>query len=282
MRSHSTVSRRSFLASAALAPLTGALARKKPLPVGLELYSVRTELSKDLAGAVRAVAKQGYQIVEFYGPYYSWTLGQAKETRKLLDDVGLRCNSTHNDAGNLAEGLPKAIELNQALGSRYIVMASAGRIEGLDGWRKVAETLTQAADKLRPLNMRAGYHNHEDEFKAVGGRRPIEVIAAATPPDVMLQLDVGTCVAAGQDPVAWIKANPGRIDCIHCKDWAPGAGKGYEVLFGEGVAPWRKIFQAAESKGGIEWYLIEQEGARIPELEASQRCLENWKRLKKR
>ena len=75
MSSHSTVSRRSFLASAALAPLTGALARKKPSPVGLELYSVRTELSKDLPGTVRAVAKQGYQVVEFYGPYYSWTLG---------------------------------------------------------------------------------------------------------------------------------------------------------------------------------------------------------------
>ena len=85
----------------------------------------------------------------------------------------MRCNSTHNDAGNLAaEGLPKAIELNQALGSKYIVMASAGRVDGLDGWRKVAETLTQAADKLRPLNMRAGYHNHKDEFMALEGAGP--------------------------------------------------------------------------------------------------------------
>jgi sugar phosphate isomerase/epimerase len=282
MRSHSPLSRRSFLASAALVPLAGAVARKKPLPIGLELYSVRTELSKDLPRAVRAVAGQGYQVVEFYGPYYSWTLSQAKETRKLLDDLGIRCNSTHNDLSNLsAEGLPKAIELNQALGSRYIVVASAGRVDGLDGWRKVADTLTQAADKLRPLNLRTGYHNHAYEFVAVAGRRPIELIAAGTPPDVMLQLDVGTCVEAGQDPVAWIKANPGRINCIHCKDWAPGAGKGYEVLFGEGVAPWRKIFQAAESRGGVEWYLIEQEGARMPELEASQRCLANWKRLKR-
>jgi len=282
MRSHSSLSRRSFLASAALVPLTGAVARKKPLPIGLELYSVRSELSKDLPGALRAVAGQGYQVVEFYGPYYSWTLSQAKETRKLLDDLGIRCNSTHNDLSNLsAEGLPKAIELNQALGSRYIVVASAGRVDGLDGWRKVADTLTQAADKLRPLNLRTGYHNHAYEFVAIGGRRPIEVIAAGTPLDVMLQLDVGTCVEAGQDPVAWIKANPGRINCIHCKDWAPGAGKGYEVLFGEGVAPWKKIFQAAESRGGVEWYLIEQEGAKMPELEASQRCLANWKRLKR-
>ena len=69
----------------------------------------------------------------------------------------MRCNSTHNDAGNLsAEGLPKAIELNQALGSRYIVMASAGRVDGLDGWRKVAETLTQAAEKLAPAQYARG------------------------------------------------------------------------------------------------------------------------------
>jgi hypothetical protein len=182
-------------------------AAKKPIPVGLELYSVRGGLAKDLPGTVRAVAKQGYQVVEFYGPYYSWTLAQAKENRKLLDDLGIRCNSTHNDARNLtAEFLPKAIELNQALGSKYIVMASSGRVEGLDGWRKVAGTLTQAADTLRPLGLRTGYHNHKDEFVALEGRRPIEVIAAGTPRDAMLQFDVGPCVDASQDPVARINS----------------------------------------------------------------------------
>jgi sugar phosphate isomerase/epimerase len=282
MKSQSRVSRRSLLASAALAALPPAAARKKPIPIGLELYSVRTSLDRDLAWTIRAVAEQGYQVVEFYAPYYSWTLDRAREMRKLMDDLGIRCNSTHNDATSLtAEGLPKAIELNNALGSRYIVMASAGRVEGLDGWRRVADTLTEAADKLRPLNLRAGYHNHKDEFVGIRGKRPIDVIAAKTPVDVMLQLDVGTVLDAGQDPVAWIKDNPDRIECIHCKDWAPGEGKGYEVLFGEGVAPWRKIFQAAESRGGTAWYLIEQEGAKVPEMEASQRCLANWRKLKK-
>ena len=279
MTSRHSLSRRTFLAASAAASL--AAAKKAGIPVGLELYSVRTELSKDLPGTVRAVAKQGYQVVEFYGPYYSWTVDYAKQVRKILDDAGLRCNSTHNDAGNLtAQGLPKAIELNQALGSKYIVMASAGRVVGLDGWRKVAETLTSAAERLRPLGMKAGYHNHKPEFDLLEGKRPIEVVAAGTPKDVMLQFDIGTCVEAGQDPVAWINANPGRINCAHCKDWAPGEGKGYEVLFGEGVSPWKKIFQAAEAKGGIEWYLIEQEGAKIPELEASERCIANWKKIK--
>jgi sugar phosphate isomerase/epimerase len=110
------------------------------------------------------------------------------------------------------------------------------------------------------------------------------VIAANTPKDVMLQLDVGTCVEVGEDPVAWINANPGRINSCHLKDWAPGAPadkeKGYHVLFGEGVAPWQKIFAAAEETGGVEFYLIEQEGGRYPSLETAERCLASYKKMR--
>jgi sugar phosphate isomerase/epimerase len=96
---------------------------------------------------------------------------------------------------------------------------------------------------------------------------------------VILQLDVGTCVEAGADPVAWIKANPGRTKSVHCKDWAPG--RGYAVLFGEGAAPWPAIFQAAESTGGVQHYLIEQEeGPTAEQMQRAERCLANWKKLK--
>jgi len=86
-------------------------------------------------------------------------------------------------------------------------------------------------------------------------------------------------VAAGSDPVAWIRANPGRIHSIHCKDWSPEPGKGYTVLFGEGAADWKGIFAAAESVGGVEYYLVEQEGSRFPELETAQRCLKTFRSL---
>jgi sugar phosphate isomerase/epimerase len=258
-----------------------ALARKK-IPVGLELYSVRDELAKDLMGTVRAVAKMGYEVVEFFSPYYNWTAEYAREVRKLLDDLGIRCPSTHNSAQAFtAEGIQKAIDLNQILGARYIVMASPGRVTGLDGWKKVADQLSSAAEKLKPLKMRAGYHNHKPEFLAVEGKRPIEIIAANTPKEVMLQLDVGTCVDAGADPVAWIKANPGRINSIHCKDWGAGDDKGYKVLFTEGDSPWLKIFAAAEKTGGVEYYLIEQEGSRFPSLETAEKCLATWKKLRR-
>ena len=139
--------------------------------------------------------------------------------------------------------------------------------------RLVADTLNRAAEQLKPLGLRAGYHNHQAEFKPVENRRPIEVIAANTHKDVVLQLDVGTCLEAGSDPVAWINQNPGRILSMHCKDWSPDPAKGYKVLFGEGSAPWKRIFEAAEKTGGIEYYLIEQEGSAYPPMETVERCL---------
>ena len=283
MRPHSMISRRRFLAATAVAPLALAAPAGSQIPIGLELYSVRDELVKDLPGTVRAVAKMGYQVVEFFSTYYAWTPQQAKDVRKLLDDLGIKCNSTHNGLNALKpDGIAKAIDLNQTIGAKYIVLASAGRVNGLDGWRGVGETLTQAAEKLRPLGMRAGYHNHQAEFTPVEGKRPMEILAATTPKDVMLQLDVGTCVEVGSDPVAWINANPGRINSLHLKEWAAGAGpdKGYKALFGEGEVPWKKVLDAAESKGGVEFYLIEQEGSRYPPLETAEKCLAAYKKLR--
>jgi sugar phosphate isomerase/epimerase len=278
----SHVSRRSFLALAGALPfaLKASAAQVGKIPVGLELYSVRDELTKDLMGTVRAVAKMGYEVVEFYSPYAAWTPEKAKEVRKLLDDLGLRCPSTHNSSTSLAaDGLPKAIELNQILGSRYLIMASPGQTTGIDSWKAVADRLNAAAEKLKPAGMFAGYHNHQTEWRPVEGQRPMDVIATGTSKDVALQLDVGTCVEVGADPVAWIKAHPGRIKSIHCKDWAPG--KGYAALFGEGTSPWPKIFEAAESVGGVEYYLIEQEqGPATEQLQRSEQCLANYKKLR--
>ena len=107
---------------------------------------------------------------------------------------------------------------------------------------------------------------------------PMQVLADNTDKSIMLQLDVGTCVEMGKDPVAWIDSHPGRIKSLHLKDWSPD--KGYKVLLGEGDAPWRAIFDAAESVGGTEYYLIEQEGSRFPALETVQKCLDNYKKMR--
>jgi len=278
------ITRRTFMAMAGGIPLAlAAQTGRKKIPVGTELYSVRDELAKDMSLTLRTVAKQGYEVVEFFNPYFTdWTPQIAKDARKVMDDVGIKCNSTHNNTPSFtAEGLKKAIELNQIIGSRNIMMAQGPRITTLDGWKALGEQLTAVSEQLKPLGMGTGYHNHAQEWPLLEGKRPMDVLAASSSKDVTLQFDVGTCVQAGQDPVAWINANPGRIRSVHCKDWGAGQGRGYAVAFGEGDCSWLKIFEAAEMVGGVEYYLIEQEQSPPGgQFAMAERCMANWKKLK--
>ena len=305
-----SASRRDFLTSSVGAPLalslaTGCGSEEAPTqaeepagasdshPVGLELYSVREALADDLMGTVARVAEMGYEAVEFYRPYYSWTPENAGEVRTHMDNLGIRCLSTHNPPeAFMAENYQKSIELNSIIGSQTLVMASPPRDVrggGADAWNTVADLLTGAQEAFSGAGIRAGYHNHQYEWQAFddasegGPRFPMDILANETPEGVTLQLDVGTCLEMEQDPVAWINAHPGRIRNIHCKDWAPGSEedeKGYRVLLGEGTADWAGIIAAAESVGGIEFYLIEQEGSRYDEFESARRCLETWREMR--
>ena len=249
-----TLSRRSFLALSASLPWALRAGAASSIPVGLELYSVRNELQKDRYATVRAVAQMGYEGVEFYAPYFAWSEEETKQMRKLLDELGIRCFSTHNDSSSMnAANIAKARDRNLILGSHYVVMASSQPGPGLDGWKVVADALNSAAEELERHGLKAGYHNHELEFTQVGDKRPMEILAKNTKPSIMLQLDVGTCLKAGGDPVTWIRANPGRIRSLHCKDWSPDPAKAYSVL------------------------LVEQEGSRYSELETADRCLKSFR-----
>jgi sugar phosphate isomerase/epimerase len=253
-------------------------AGKTAIPIGLELYSVRRTLNRDPTGTLRSVAQMGYQGVEFESAYFEWTEHQAKEVRKLLDDLGIRCFSTHNEGEYFrAENIRRARDLNLILGSRYMVMASPPPNPNADAWGALANALNRAAEQLEPSGLKAGYHNHQPQFTAPMGVSSVNILAKNTKPSVMLQLDVGTFLEAGSDPLAWIKANPGRIRSLHCKDWSPDPTKGYTVLFGEGTAAWKSILAAAESIGGVEYYLIEQEGSRFSELDTARKCLESFR-----
>src|SRR6266852_6747726 len=110
MSPHS-LSRRSFLALSATLPLSLRAFAATSIPVGLELYSVRNAFKDDLTGTVRTVAQMGYQCVEFYAPYFDWTELQTRQMKKLLDDLGVRCYSTHNSSSYFTpENLKKALD----------------------------------------------------------------------------------------------------------------------------------------------------------------------------
>src|SRR5580693_768008 len=156
------LTRRTFLVASATLPYAFAHAAASALPVGLELYSVRNALKQDLEGTVRAVAQMGYQCVEFYAPYFDWTEAQTKQMRNLLDDLGIRCYSTHNDANYLnKESISRTRDKNLILGCKYVVVASAKVDPSIDGWKTFAGTLNSAAEQLEPSGLKPGYHNHK-------------------------------------------------------------------------------------------------------------------------
>ena len=182
--------------------------------------------------------------------------------------------------------MAKAIELNQILGARQVILSSApGGTEGVEGWKRLGDKLSTAVEQLKRHGLSAGFHNPQTEWAPLeGGQRIMDVLASSTPNEFILQLDVGTCMEAGADPVAWVKAHPGRIKSVHLKEWAPGKAsdeRQYRVLFGEGVTPWKELIATLESVGGVEFYLLEQEGSRFSEFDTARRCLDAWKSFRK-
>jgi sugar phosphate isomerase/epimerase len=274
------ISRRTFLGAAASAPAALRAQQRRRLPVGLELYSVDKDLRRDFPGTIRAVAAMDFACVEFIPIDFDMTAARAREVRSLLDDVGLKCFSTRNwEKAFTPEGLDHAIEINRILGSSLVVLTTSAQIARLDGWKAVAESLNRAAVKLRPAGMRTGFHNHPTAFQILDGGRPADLLAAETTRDVAFEFDAGNCVSAGCDPVAWIEKNPGRFPVLHVKDWSSNPGRGFRVLLGEGVVPWQKILAAAEKSGGVEYYLIEQEGSDYPPMETAKRSLSLYRKL---
>src|SRR5438874_13741377 len=115
-----SLTRRSFVALSTMLPWAlKARGSSIAIPIGLELYSVREALKQNLEGTVRAVAQLGYQCVEFYAPYFEWTEAQTKQMRKLLDDLGIQCYSTHNDEKYFSpENISRARDKNLILGCK--------------------------------------------------------------------------------------------------------------------------------------------------------------------
>jgi len=249
----------------------------KKIPLALQLYSVRNDCAKDLAGVLAAVAKMGYVGVEFAG-YYGH---EPKEIRKLLDDNGLKCCGTHTHINALlGDALKNTVELHKTLGTIYINVPGLPHKYFADAKAciETAKLFNELAEKLKSDGMQIGYHAHGGDFKKIDGKTSWDIFFSHTNPAVNMQLDVGNCLGGGGDPYAILKEYPGRAKTIHIKEYGgkPGA------VIGEGDVKWNEIFHLCETIGGTKWYIVEQEGyGAITPLEAVKRCIENLHKMGK-
>ena len=279
------ISRRSFMklgaAGLAAAGTTGPLwlhgspAAEVRKPIGLQLYSVRHQCEQDLPGTIAAVARMGYQGVEFAG-YYKRS---AKELRKMLDDHGLKCCGTHIGLDTLVDKeLPATVEFNRTLGNEFLIVPglSEERTSSRKAWLETAHIFSTIAGKLKAEGMRVGYHNHTIEFKPLDGEMPWDTFFAHASQDVVMQVDIGNALEGGADPLPFIGKYPGRAATVHVKEYSKSNPKAY---VGEGDVKWKEVFALLDKVGKTEWYIVEYEVEGMPPLESVRHCLENLRRM---
>ena len=260
-----------------LDPLRAAVkSAKKKIPIGLQLYSVRRDCQKDLPPVLEAVAKMGYQGVEFAG-YYG---RDAKQLRKLLDDNGLKCCGTHTRLDTLADdAFMKTAEFNKTLGNKFLIVPSLprGNTSSVQALKDTAKLFGELAAKAKPLEMRVGYHAHGGDFRDIEGQTPWDILFGDAGKDVVMQLDTGNCLGGGGDPVAVLKKFPGQTATIHLKEH----GGPRNAVLGDGDVKWNEIFELCETIGGTEWYIVEQERYNGSPLDTVKVCIDNLQKMGK-
>ncbi|MGA2251704.1 sugar phosphate isomerase/epimerase family protein [Terracidiphilus sp.] len=269
------------------APLMAApLAAKKKIPVSLELYSLRDEAGKDLPGTLAAIRKMGYDGIELVcekgGLVSNETLWERpfKDVAAIIQDHGLNVYSMHHSFSLFQDDqLERTIEINQMIGNRNLICSWLNPTTTIAPWYEHAKAFNAIQAKLQKHGMNVGLHNHDAELKPVEGKLPWDVFMDNTVQGVTGQMHLAWFPASGLDPIAYIRKYPGRSRTLQLNDWASAGGQ--TVLLGDGKIDWKSLFAAAESVGGIEVYVIEQESypAGMAHLEACRRCLENFREL---
>ncbi len=263
-----TIDRRSFLGVAAGSVLSATLGGKlfgmpssrRIEQIGVQLYTIRDAVTKDLDGSLARVAAIGYKEVELAG-YRSHTVADFKAS---LDRHGLSAPSTHIAMERIRDELPKVLDEAHTLGHSFVVCPNiANEKAGLDGYRDAADVLNYAGEIARRSGIKIGYHNHGTELAPIGGVRPYDVMLERTEPAlVIMEMDIFWLVTGGGDPLAYFNKYPGRFRMVHVKDM-DGTPARKMVDVGKGVIDWKGIF-AHSRQAGIKHYFVEHDDAPDP------------------
>lgn len=286
----SRLNRRSFLHRAFCGAVVGlgtarpglhalSSAGKRLSKIGLQLYTVRRELETDFAGTLEKVAALGFREVEFAG-YFKHT---PREVRAILARYQLSSPSAHISTAALRGNLQEEIEAAQAIGHQYLVCGylPAEERRSVDDYKKLVELLNRAGERLKKVGIEFGYHNHDFEFATIvggEGKLPYDMILAGTVPRlVKMELDLYWITKAGQDPLKYFSAYPGRFPLIHVKDM-DATPRHFFTEVGQGTIDFKKILAAAR-KAGVEHYFVEQDETTASPFSSIKLSIDYLKRL---
>jgi sugar phosphate isomerase/epimerase len=250
------------LAALAAAAIPDALGAAGPSPapaarldrIGLQLYTVRQSMEKDLPGTLARVATIGYREVEFAG-YFG---REPAEIRELLEKNHLSAPSSHVALERLRSEPDRVIEEARVAGHRYVVCPWLDEKQRTpEGYAALIDTLGRTDEALRQAGLGLAYHNHDFEFATLpDGQRGFDLILERTDPAIVqLEMDLFWAVKGGADPLAYFARWPGRFPMVHVKDM-DAAGAMTDV--GKGRIDFAAIF-AARRRAGIRHFFVEHD-----------------------
>lgn len=251
----------------------------KKFKVGLQLYSIREAMEKDMDAALKAVKEMGYDYVEFAG-YFGKS---AEEVKAILDKYGLEAVSVHQSIDLFEKEGKTAVDYLNTLGVKYSAIPWYSFDEFRNNWDETIEKFKSVSKLLREGGIQLMYHNHDFEFQKIDGEYVLDKLYNAIPND-MLKPQFDTCWVhyAGVNPAEYIKKYIGKIEVLHLKDFVCeklGNGPVYALIdedgkemkkdtkedsgfklvpVGSGIQDFPAILEAAE-EAGVEYVIVEQD-----------------------
>lgn len=245
-------------------PLT-ALAADKSAPdeFGFQVWTIRQQLFENFPATLKKMAAMGYKQVEMCSPLGYSSSGfdvlndmSDKEMRKIVEECGLVCNSSHFNMGELRDHLENRIEWAKGLGMKQMVCSSFWVPEdgSIDQYRKAADELNGIGEKTKNAGIQMVFHNHHKEFQKRGDELIYDALLDELDPDlVKMQFQVAV-VDIGYKAADYFRQHPGRFISAHLADYS--MAKEAQVPVGQGIVDWKDFFEAAEV-GGVKNFFVE-------------------------
>ena len=263
------LSRRNFIKTSGSSLVSAAILSQLPLSLagcgnllgkrsfGFQIWTIREKLIADFSGTLKMMADLGYKEVEMCSPlgYGFDELHEIKgpDMRKIIEDAGLKCTSSHYNLGELRDHLDNRIQWAHDLGMDQMILSSFWLPEdaSIDDYRKAADELNSIGEKTKKAGIQIGFHNHHGEFEKRGDELIYDVLLDQLDPDlVKMQFQVAV-VNIGYIAADYFTRYPGRFISAHLSDYI---NEDESVPVGQGMVDWPAFFKAAKTGGVKNFY----------------------------
>ncbi len=291
-----STSRRNFLRTGGLSIAALAIGSHKLMAaadpdiyLGIQLYSVRTDMDKDPSGTLKKLADMGYKYVEHANYHDRKFYGyKPAEFKKLLEGLNMQMPSGHvqmlpNDydfkTNDFADKWKYTVEDAATAGQKYLVSPwlDDSLRKNMKDFKAYMDVFNKSGELCQKSGMKFGYHNHDFEFKTmIDGQLLYDLILTNTDPKLVAQqLDMGNLYNGGFKAIDVAKKYPGRFELMHVKDEIlskKGGDEKYEsTILGKGIVGTKEVCDIGRTSGGTKWFIIEQESYQgLTPLDCSQ------------